>query len=264
MVAAGAAACGSSSGSGGSTTTEQGASSRHPFSLDAGRATPVGDSSLPRKLYIANDCAYDVWTFALPVSTLPDSAPLKVGAGEAVVMGWSDDFSGRIWPRSGCTGAGSSLQCAQSAYDTLAEFTLTRGMDSDWYDISLVDGFTIPLAILQLDAAWTPSSSYVPGGKLGSDAVCGSPVCATDLLLHCPASQQRKDASGAVVACVNGQNPGPIQEYFKTGCPTAYSWPYDDPQSLFTCPDYAQNGGVGARDYEIVYCPPQGSTPGFP
>jgi hypothetical protein len=137
-------------------------------------------------------------------------------------------------------------------------------MSSDWYDISLVDGFTLPLAILQLDAAWTPSASYVPGGPLGADGLCGSPVCAADLLTNCPASQQRKDAAGNVVTCVNGQNPGPIQKYFKAGCPTSYSWPYDDPQSLFRCADAAQNGGVGAKDYKIVYCPTQGATQGFP
>jgi len=39
-------------------------------------------------------------------------------------------------------------------------------MNSDWYDISLVDGFTIPTGIIQLDAPWTPSPSYVPGGPL--------------------------------------------------------------------------------------------------
>jgi hypothetical protein len=103
------------------------------------------------------------------------------------------------------------------------------------------------------------------GGKLGAAGICGSPVCAADLLANCPASQQKKDAMGKVVACHNGDpGVGPIASYFKSGCPTSYSWPLDDPQSLFRCPDAAQNNGVGAKDYKIIYCPTQGATPGFP
>jgi hypothetical protein len=232
--------------------------------VDAGAATPIGDQTQPRKLYIENHCTETVWNFALPKTTFPNSVPLKADSGQAFVVGWPDKWSGRIWGRTQCTGADTSLKCAQTGNDTLAEFTLTAGMASDWYDISLVDGFTLPVAILQLDAAWTPSSSYVPGGPLGADGLCGSPVCAADLLPNCPASQQRKDAAGAVVTCVNGQNPGAIQQYFKAGCPTSYSWPFDDPQSLFRCADAAQNNGTGAKDYKVIYCPMQGATPGFP
>jgi hypothetical protein len=156
--------------------------------------------------------------------------------------------------------------------DTLAEFTLNAGMKDDWYDISLVDGFTIPLSIIQLDGAWTPDPSYVPGGKLLGDGSCGSPVCAVDLLKNCPASQQKKDSMGNVVECVNGQSsnggkgPTPVTSYMKMACPTSYTYPFDDPQSLFTCPCVEQNNGVGAKDYEIVYCPAPSpaSWPGFP
>jgi hypothetical protein len=134
----------------------------------------------------------------------------------------------------------------------------------------LVDGFTIPTGIIQLDAPWTPSPSYVPGGPLGADQQCGSPICAIDLNLMCPDSQQMKDSAGKVVGCKNGQSSNgghgstPVTEYMKNGCPTSYTFPYDDPQSLFICPDAAQNAGKGAKDYKIVYCPTQGSTAGFP
>jgi hypothetical protein len=231
---------------------------------DLTQAMPIGDQTLPRKLYIYNTCAYDIWTFGLP------GGPLKIAAGGLQVIGWSNKFSGRVWPRSGCTGTGTNVKCSQTGNDTLAEFTLNAGMKDDWYDISLVDGFTIPLSILQLDGAWTPDPNYMPGGKLLGSGNCGSPVCAVDLLKNCPATQQRKDAMGNVVECVNGMStnggkgPTPVTSYMKMGCPTSYTFPFDDPQSLFTCPSVEQNGGVGARDYEIVYCPPPSSTPGFP
>jgi hypothetical protein len=273
--AAGSGGSGSAAGTGGAPATggaggaagtgTGGALGANPM-RDLMQATPVGDQTLPRKLYIGNECAYDIWTFGLP------GGPLKIAAGALQVVGWSNKFSGRVWPRSGCTGTGTNLKCAQTGNDTLAEFTLNAGMKDDWYDISLVDGFTIPLSILQLDGAWTPDPNYVPGGKLLTSGNCGSPVCAVDLLKNCPASQQKKDAMGNVVECVNGMSsngghgPTAVTTYMKMGCPTSYTYPFDDPQSLFTCPSVEQNGGVGARDYEIVYCPPQSSVmgSGFP
>jgi len=265
-----------SAGSSGSSTLSNagsnsaGSSSQTPPMVDAGAAMPIGDQSLPRKLYIENHCTYAIWNFAQPQSTFPGNVPLKMESGDAVVVGWPDKWSGRIWPRSECTGDAGKLKCAQTGNDTLAEFTLTAGMNSDWYDISLVDGFTIPTGIIQLDAPWTPSASYVPGGPLGADQQCGSPICAVDLNLMCPDAQQMKDATGKVVGCKNGQSSNggrgstPVTQYMKNGCPTSYTYPYDDPQSLFICPSAVQNGGKGSKDYKIVYCPTQGNTPGFP
>jgi len=239
--------------------------------VDLTGAVPVGDQTKARKLYIKNACAYDIWTFSLDSSnshTFPNDAPFKVAAGETYVFGWSNKFSGRVWGRSECAGTGGNLKCAQTGNDTLAEFTLNQGKQSDWYDMSLVDGFTIPTGIIQLDAVFTPDPSYVVGGKV-ADSRCASPVCAVDLDLDCPAAQQRKDSAGKVVTCVNGMSTNgghdgtPVTEYMKMGCPTSYTFPFDDPQSLFTCPSVEQNNGVGAKDYAVVYCPTQGATPGF-
>jgi hypothetical protein len=228
-------------------------------------ATPVGDQSLPRKLYIENRCPYEIWNFAQPQNTFPGSVPYKMEPNTAIVVGWPDKWSGRTWPRTQCTGSGGNLSCAQkNGPDTLVEFTLTAGMNSDWYDISLVDGFTIPAAILQLDSPWTPDPSYVVGGPLGADQICGSPVCAVDLLPNCPAASQRKDASGTVTNCQSGPKGSDAAKYMKAGCPTSYSYDFDDPQSLFRCPTAVQNGGKGSKDYDVIYCPTQGATPGFP
>jgi hypothetical protein len=244
----------------------------YPAMVAVGAPMPIGDQTLPRKLYIENQCAYKTWTFTQPASTLPGGVPLELDPGQAVVVGWANTFSGRIWPRTQCTGTGGNLKCEQgNGPDTLAEFTLTAGMASDWYDISLVDGFTIPVGIIQLDAPWGLDPSYVPGGPLPMDVQeCGSPICAIDMNPGCPASQQLKDSAGNVWGCHNGQSapdghsPTPITTYFKQNCPTSYTYPFDDPQSLFLCKSAAQNGGVGAKDYKVIYCPTQGPTPGFP
>jgi hypothetical protein len=241
----------------------------YPPMVEAGAPMPVGDPTLPRKLYIENDCTYTIWTLSSDNGMFPGGSPLKTEAGQAFVLGWSNGFSGRMWPRSGCDSGGG--HCTQTGNDTLVEFTLTAGMASDWYDISLVDGFTIPAAIIQLSAKWTLGAGYVPGGKLDmTTQQCGSPVCAMDLNPGCPASSQEKDSMGHVWGCKNGQSgngghsPTPLTTYLKEGCPTSYTYPFDDPQSLFLCKSAAQNGGVGGKDYKIIYCPTQGPVPGFP
>lgn len=77
----------------------------------------------------------------------------------------------------------------------------------------------------------------------------------------CPA-QFQDSAGGQVIACANdtckviGDNdasapaceyPNQYTEFFKTACPTAYSYPSDDPTSTFTCKGY--------NDYAVVFCP---------
>jgi hypothetical protein len=228
--------------------------------------TPVGNQSLPRKLYIENRCSYAIWNFVSDgnKNIFPNSVPFKMEPNTTIVVGWPDTFSGRIWPRSECTGDAGALKCAQKGADTLVEFTLTKGFASDWYDISLVDGFTIPAGILQLDVPWTSRPDYVVGGVLGTNEICGSPICAVDLNPNCPASQQQKDANGKIVGCKSGPKNSEAAKYLKAGCPTSYSYDFDDPQSLFRCPTAVQNGGKGAKDYDVIYCPTQGALAGFP
>lgn len=233
--------------------------------VDTGTPTSIGDPSLPRRLLLENRCTYTVWADALPKTTLPGGVPLEIASGQAFSVGWPDGWSGRVWGRTGCTTSGTSFKCAADKFvsNSLAEFTLakTAGQGTDWYDVSLVDGFNIPIGILNVGHTENPSKIYA----------CGSPVCAVDLLPGCPAPLQAKDATGAVVACKNDackvlggndagspacQYPNQYTEYFKTACPTSYSWPYDDPTSTFTC-------GSG-KDYAVVFCPTQGAQPGLP
>ena len=43
----------------------------------------------------------------------------------------------------------------------------------------------------------------------------------------------------------------PYTKIFKKACPSAYSFQYDDPSSLFTCSD----PGAGEIDYKVTFCP---------
>ncbi|CAN0907574.1 Thaumatin-like protein [Linum grandiflorum] len=112
-------------------------------------------------------------------------------------------------------------------------------MDQDFIDISVIDGFNVPMEF----------SSASPN--------CGRVMkCVGDIIGQCP-NELKVDGgcNGACPQlkkeeyCCNSGNcgPTPLSEYFKQRCPDAYSYPKDDPSSLFTCPF-----GV---NYKVIFCP---------
>lgn len=98
-------------------------------------------------------------------------AAVPVGGGRRLDPGqvWSLDvpagtMSGRIWARTGCSfdgmgngscqtgGCGGVLVLACTAFGqppvTLAELTIGIGQTSDYFDISVIDGFNMPMEFL--------------------------------------------------------------------------------------------------------------------
>lgn len=84
---------------------------------------------------------------------------LESGESRSLVAPWG--WSGRFWGRSGCsfdsTGQGScstgdcgsgQIECngaGAAPPATLIEFTLNGGDNKDFYDVSLVDGYNLPV-----------------------------------------------------------------------------------------------------------------------
>ena len=106
-------------------------------------------------------------------------------------------LSARIWPRTGCSLQGTNFQCetgqclnniecqgtTEKPPATLAEFNLASPQ-GDFYDISLVDGFNIPMSI-------EPTSG-----------ACKKLHCLNDINKICPLEFQVKNAQGKVVGCL--------------------------------------------------------------
>ncbi|XP_010531575.1 PREDICTED: pathogenesis-related protein 5, partial [Tarenaya hassleriana] len=129
---------------------------------------------------------------------------------------------------------------------TLAEFTLGSSGSKDFYDVSLVDGYNLPM--------------IVEGS--GSGSACATTGCVSDLNRNCPAELRVKggsacrsacEAFGTAEYCCNGAYGSPdtckptmYSQVFKTACPKSYSYAYDDATSTFTCSD---------GDYTITFCP---------
>ena len=70
----------------------------------------------------------------------------------------SDGWGGRFWARTGCNGqghcvtgdCGNKLECNGAGGIppvTLAEITLNGAGGLDFYDVSLVDGFNVPVQV---------------------------------------------------------------------------------------------------------------------
>ncbi|NP_001149439.1 thaumatin-like protein 1 precursor [Zea mays] len=192
---------------------------------------------------------------------------LPPGTSRAVPApsGWS----GRVWARTGCGQDGSgkvvcatgdcgsgSLECnGQNAATpaTLAEFTLASAGGNDFYDVSLVDGYNLPILVEPAGGAATGASA----------TTCAAAGCTADLNERCPAELRAEGGAGCRSACdafgrpeyccsgayanPNTCRPTAYSQLFKSACPNSYSYAYDDPTSTFTC--------AGGRDYTITFCP---------
>ncbi|CAL2233391.1 unnamed protein product [Prunus armeniaca] len=214
---------------------------------------------------LQNRCTYTVWP-----GTLSGNGAAVLGDGgfalapdSSVQLTAPRGWSGRFWARTGCnfddsgngkclTGDCGSLKCVGGGAPpvTLAEFTIgsTPG-DKDFYDVSLVDGYNVAMGLR----------------ANGGTGDCQYAGCVADLNGNCPPELRVTD-SGKVVACRSAcaafnapefcctgdhatpQTCSPTQYsvMFKTACPTAYSYAYDDASSTCTC---------AGSDYLITFCP---------
>lgn len=220
---------------------------------------------------IVNKCRYTVWPGLLSGATSPPlpTSGFTLKPGKSVTFRAPRGWSGRIWGRSLCgvdstgkfacvTGdcGSGKVECAGAGAKppaTLAEFTLNGADGLDFYDVSLVDGYNLPMLVV------------AKGGTRGG---CGATGCLVDLNGACPPELRvaRDRGKGSVACrsaceafgdprfcCSEGYNtpdtcpPSVYSQFFKHACPRAYSYAYDDKTSTFTC---------ASADYMIIFCPP--------
>lgn len=121
-------------------------------------------------LLVTNRCPGDIWP---GISTQSGQGPrengFKLAPGETKNQTVSEDWQGRVWGRTNCTfnkdGTGPPEGQYKACYSgdcngaldckvggdvpvSLAEFTLDAGDGHTYYDISLVDGYNVPMAIV--------------------------------------------------------------------------------------------------------------------
>ncbi|KAL8151723.1 hypothetical protein V2J09_021531 [Rumex salicifolius] len=211
-----------------------------------------------------NKCSYTVWPGILSGSGSPnlDSTGFQLDPASTRSVQALPGWSGRFWARTGCkfdaSGHGScstgdcgsgQVECNGAGAEppaTLAEFTLNGANGQDFYDVSLVDGYNVPMFV---EAS-------------GGSGACASTGCLVDLNTRCPdelraegggACRSACEAFGSPEYCCSGDynSPGACKptvysQVFKSACPRSYSYAYDDATSTFTC---------SGADYTITFCP---------
>jgi len=226
----------------------------------------VSTSFAAHDFNILNKCTYAVRIGILGTNTHDNiTTPLAPGAKYKITIP-DGPWSGRLWGKTDCDANGQ--QCASP--NTLAEWTLgSKAGEQDFYDVSLVDGFNMPLRI-------TPTPGTFKKGTNPTKYDCGSAGCDDDLNSHCP-KELAVIKNGKTIACRSAcaalhtkqyccmeQPPTPQNCYevdhpkdpatnpypamFKKACPDAYSYAYDDATSTFTC------HGNPYTSYDIVFC----------
>jgi len=218
---------------------------------------------------LINKCSYAVWPAALTTSTNTtlSTTGLILKSGKTSIVTAPDTWSGHFWGRTDCnidsvTGKFScvtgncrsgKLACNGKGPEqptTLAQFSLSGEGGLDFYNVSVVDGFNVPILV-------------VPVG--GSGENCSSTGCPVDLNNECPTDLRVYNKSKVVACqgacsalklklfCCVGKYSSPetcqLSSYslvFKRACPDAYSYPYDYGTKTFSC---------SSENYDIIFCP---------
>ncbi|KAL0323198.1 UNVERIFIED_CONTAM: Thaumatin-like protein 1 [Sesamum angustifolium] len=219
--------------------------------------------SLGTTFTLVNRCDYTVWPGILSNagSSGLDTTGFQLQPGATRSFQAQPGWSGRFWGRTGCsfdpaTGQGSCAtgDCGSNQMEcngggatppaTLAEFTVGSGAGQDFYDVSLVDGYNLPMLI----------------ETVGGSGACGSTGCVTDLNRMCPKELRAGEGQACKSACEAFRSPeyccsgaygspdtcrpSMYSEIFKNACPKSYSYAYDDATSTFTC--------SGSRLYDYI------------
>lgn len=243
---------------------------------------------------MTNNCGYTVWPGLLSgagTAPLPTTG-FALAQGASATIDAPASWSGRMWARTLCSqdaatgrfvcatgdcGSGV-LQCnggGAAPPASLVEFTLDGSGGMDFFDVSLVDGYNLPMLIVPQGAA-AASAAAAANSTAGAGPKCMATGCLVDLNGACPADLKVMStagasasavAAGSAVACrsaceafgspqyccsgaygsPNTCRPSTYSQFFKSACPRAYSYAYDDSTSTFTC--------AAGTNYAITFCP---------
>ncbi|KAB2612452.1 thaumatin-like protein 1a [Pyrus ussuriensis x Pyrus communis] len=221
------------------------------------------------KITFTNNCPNTIWPGTLTGDQKPQLSltGFELASKASRSVDAPSPWSGRFWARTRCsTDAAGKFTCETANCGsgkvecngagavppaTLVEITIAKNRGKDFYDVSLVDGFNLPMSV-------------APKGGTGE---CKASTCPVNVNAACPAELQVKAADGRVISCKSACvafgdpkycctppndkpekcPPTKYSQIFEQQCPQAYSYAFDDKNSTFTC--------IGGPDYVITFCP---------
>ncbi|EIN14545.1 thaumatin-like protein [Punctularia strigosozonata HHB-11173 SS5] len=221
---------------------------------------------------VTNKCSFTVRPPAMftDMSIAGNTAPdyptgWEAPSGNSVTFDLPDNWqAGRIWGRRDCDfstdpgpnscltgGCNGGLECATTGGTgvppaTVAEFTFDGTNDN--YDVSLVDGYNLPM-------------------RVDNTVGCGVPSCPVDLAPNCPSAIAGPfDSTGAAVGCKSAcfANLDGDQANSPNCCSGQYGTAATCPSSSVQC-EYAYDESSGTAlwkcdgsleaSYTITFCP---------
>lgn len=127
------------------------------------RVEPRQNGNQTFGITVSNQCQETIWPgIVTQGGTAPTAQGFALNPGTSKTISVTPDWQGRVWGRTNCTfsngqsqgqcttGECGQLDCRQAGNPpaTLAEFTMAGSQDQTFYDISLVDGYNLPMAIV--------------------------------------------------------------------------------------------------------------------
>ncbi|KAL9547450.1 hypothetical protein MBANPS3_006167 [Mucor bainieri] len=162
---------------------------------------------------------------------------VDVPAGSTHTYTLPVNWSGRIWGRMNCGGE----NCFKSGMGSPASLAEFHFLDSGavYYDISLVDGFNLPMTV----------APVMKEGLTSTDnRHCATSTCST--LPNCPSGFETYDDEDEYCCTGDFYNPNVCStnsyaSEVKAACPDAYSYAFDDATSVFIC---------ASNEYTVTFC----------
>lgn len=199
---------------------------------------------------IKNNCPFTVWAGATP------------GGGRQLNRGeiWSLNVppgtkTARIWPRTDCnfdrSGRGSCLTGDCNGFlectvfgktpNTVVEYALNQYANFDYFDISVIDGFNLPVEIRSNSRGCTKDIKCTQDIK----GKC-PPQLKTNGGCNHPCTVFKTDQDCCTGPFIESCQPTKFSRFFKDLCPDVYSYKQDK-TATFTC--------ASGTNYNVIFCP---------
>ena len=221
------------------------------------------------RITFTNNCPFNVWPGTLTADQKPQlsTTGFELASKQYFSLDVQSPWKGRFWARTLCsTDSTGRFSCATAECSSgqvscngngaippasLLEINIAPDGGMDYYDVSLVDGFNLPISV----------------ATQGGTGDCKASTCPANVNEVCPPELKVKGSTESAIACKSACiafnqpqycctgaydkpetcPPTDYSRIFKNQCPLAYSYAYDDKSSLFTC--------SGRPNYVITFCP---------
>jgi hypothetical protein len=186
--------------------------------VDSGSSTTPPQGPLPTRLRVTSQCEKPIWI--AHSQNLPGGQNVRLGKGQYVDFPVPDGGVNaiRVWPKIGCDDGGHNCTIGESVAPCPAggcqppidskfeaSFSPKGGAAPTWYNLSQVDGYTLPFKV-------------VPRGEGAHQGSCVTSDCSHLSLDQCPGDEDMsggvhpqfahedlrvRDAQGNVIGCLS-------------------------------------------------------------